>query len=83
MRKLIQFETPLCAISRVKSAIMASTSLYHSEQICTWEIVLYRGTSSIRNRLPVGPYSRAMSRALVVLGGGAVYYERGTRVGPA
>ena len=37
----------------------------------------YRGTLLIRNRLPLGPYSRTMPRAL---GGGAVSYERGTPV---
>jgi len=31
---------------------------------------VYRGTSLIRNNPHVGPYSRPMPRALVVLGGG-------------
>ena len=36
----------------------------------------YRGTSLIRNRPPLGPYSRTMPRALwKSLGGGAVSYE--------
>jgi hypothetical protein len=37
----------------------------------------FRGTSLIRNSLPLGPYSRTMHRAL---GGGAVSYERGSPV---
>ena len=28
------------------------------------EVAVYRGSSSIRNRLPVGPYSRAMPRTI-------------------
>ena len=39
----------------------------------------YRGTSFIGNTFPIGPYSRGH---MVVLGGGAVSYERGTPVGP-
>jgi hypothetical protein len=31
---------------------------------------LYRGTSLIRNRSPLGPYSRTIPRVIVVLGGG-------------
>ncbi|KAJ1492320.1 hypothetical protein T484DRAFT_2977852 [Baffinella frigidus] len=38
---------------------------------------LYRGTSRIRNRTHLGPYSRPKNRAL---GGGALSYERGTPV---
>jgi len=42
----------------------------------------YRGTSLVRNRHPVGPYSRTMPRLLWwPRGGGAVSYERGTPVG--
>ena len=37
----------------------------------------YRGTSLIRNRAPLGPYSRTMPR---VLGGSAVSDGRGTPV---
>jgi hypothetical protein len=37
----------------------------------------YRGTSLIRKRTPLGPYSRPMRK---VLEGGAVSYERGTPV---
>jgi len=41
----------------------------------------YRGTSLIRNRAPLGPYSRIMPMALLwPYGGGAVSYERGTPV---
>ena len=41
-----------------------------------WEV--YMGTPLIRNRDPLGPYSRTMPTAL---GGGAFFYERGTPVG--
>ena len=42
----------------------------------------YRGTSLIGNRLPLGPYSRTMPRALLrVLRGWAFSYERGTPAG--
>jgi len=30
----------------------------------------YRGTSIIRNSLPLGPYGRPMPRPMVILGGG-------------
>jgi len=41
----------------------------------------YRGTSLIRKRHPVGPYSRTMPRLLWrSWGGGAVSYQRGTPV---
>jgi len=47
--------------------------------LMTWD--LYRGTSLIRKRLLLGPYSRHMPRALWwSLGGGAVSHERGTPV---
>ena len=41
------------------------------------------GTSFIRNRPPLGPYSRTkpLEGPMVALGGGAVSYERGTPVG--
>ena len=39
---------------------------------------VYRGASLIRKHLPLGPYNRAMPRAL---GRGAVSYTRGTPVG--
>jgi len=40
------------------------------------------GTSLIRKNPSLGPYSRPVPRApIVVLGGGAVSYERGTPVG--
>ena len=39
----------------------------------------YRGISPIRNRLPLGPYSRPIPRSLRwSQGGGVVTYERGT-----
>ena len=38
----------------------------------------YRGTSLNRNSASLGPYSRNMPRAMVVLGRGAVSYELGT-----
>jgi hypothetical protein len=42
---------------------------------------LYRGTSLIKTRTPLEPYSRHMPRALWwPLGGGAVSFERGTPV---
>jgi len=42
----------------------------------------YRGTSLIRKRNPLGPYSTPVPRALwCSQGGGAVSYERGTPVG--
>jgi hypothetical protein len=42
----------------------------------------YMGTSLIRNRAPLGPYSKTMSRLLWRFqeGGGAISYERGTRL---
>ena len=40
----------------------------------------YRGTSLIRKRRPVGPYSRTMPWALWKSWGGAVSYDRGTPV---
>ena len=40
----------------------------------------YRGTSLIRKRMPLGPYSRNTSGTTVVLGGGAFSYERGIPV---
>ena len=40
----------------------------------------YRATSLTRKRLPLGPYSRPMPRALRWSFGGAVSYERGTPV---
>jgi len=46
------------------------------ECLCSAE----RGTSLIRNRPTSAPYSRFMSRAVVVLGGVAVSFERGTPV---
>ena len=42
---------------------------------------LYRGTSLIRNRAPLGPYSSRMPRALWWSWGGGRFYERGTPVG--
>jgi len=43
------------------------------------EEALYRGTSLIRNRLLLGPYSRTMPRVIQwTYGGGAVSYQRGT-----
>jgi len=43
----------------------------------------YRGTSLIRNRHPVGPYSRTMPRLIWWCWGGVeVSYERGTPVLP-
>ena len=40
---------------------------------CSHYADLYRGTASIRNRLPVGPYSRAMPRAIWRSWGGALF----------
>jgi len=46
-------------------------------------IPLYTGTSLMRNRTPLGPYSGTMPRTLWwSLGGGALFYERGTPVPP-
>ena len=43
----------------------------------------YRGTSLIRNRPLLGPYSRTIPRVIWwSVGGGAVSSERGTHVGP-
>jgi len=47
-------------------------SLEARPRCCRGSRLGYRGTSLIRNRLPLGPYSRTMPRAL---GGGAVSYE--------
>jgi hypothetical protein len=45
------------------------------------EVPLYRGTSLLRNCLPLGPYSNPMPRVLWwSQGGGGGSYERGTRV---
>ena len=41
---------------------------------------VYRGTSLIRKRHPLGPYSRPTPRALRWSYGGAVSYELGTHV---
>ena len=54
----------------------------HSRPLTTRQgrlIPCYRGTSLIRNRRPLGPYSRDMPRSLWwSWGGGAVSHERGT-----
>ena len=43
---------------------------------------VYRGTSLIRNRPTLGPYSRTMPRLLWLSWGGEAFsYERGTPVG--
>ena len=51
---------------------------------CTSALATYRGSSRIRNRVLIGPYSRTMPKALRWSyggpGGGAVSYERGTPV---
>ena len=41
---------------------------------------IYRGILLIRDHLPLGPYSRALPRALWWYQGGAFSYERGTPV---
>jgi hypothetical protein len=41
----------------------------------------HRGTSLIRNRPPLGPYSRSISGALLWSKGGVGSYERGTPIG--
>ena len=41
---------------------------------------VYRRTSRIRNRAPLGPYSRTLHRALWWPKGGAVSFDRGTSV---
>ena len=49
-----------------------------------YQEILYRGTSLIKKRLPVGPYGRAMSRALWCSErGGAFSCKRGTSVFPS
>ena len=40
----------------------------------------YRGTSLIRNTPLLGPHNRTIQGSMVVLGGGGVFYERGTPV---
>ena len=68
-------------------------AICYSRPMCWWptdpcqppqhDTILYRGTSLIRKRAPLGPYmySRTMPRDLGwSLGGGAVSYERGTPV---
>jgi len=47
--------------------------------LCT-TILEYRGTSLIRTRVPLGPYSRHMSSSYGAPRGWAVSYERGTPV---
>ena len=44
------------------------------------QLVSYRGTSLVRNRTHLGPYSRTMPLALGGPEGGAFSYERGTSV---
>ena len=46
------------------------------------EVPHYRGTSLIRNRLPLGPYSSIYLGSYGGLRGGAVSYGRGTHVHP-
>ena len=50
-----------------------TTQGFLKKRIGGYYIRPYRGTSSIRNRLPVGPYSRAMPRALRKSWGGGVF----------
>ena len=57
----------------IDSGLVGSTVLYRDDH--------YRGSSLIRNRHPVGPYSRTMPRLLWrSWGWGAVSYERGSPV---
>ena len=66
--------------------LLAANSLLAGEKsgekgVRTRRIQRYRGTSLIRNRPLLGPFSRAMPGALWwSLGGGAVFHEPGTPV---
>ena len=43
---------------------MSVVPLYHPTALLTVGAMHYRGTSLIRNRVPLGPYSRTMPRLL-------------------
>ena len=83
----------LCLCPCLCLALSVSVSLCRSSRLSAgvscagvrvWEggLRVYRGTSLIRKRAPLGPYSGTMQRALRwSQRGGAVSFERGTPVG--
>ena len=63
-------EVPLYPVDRCNRRVPPSFYMSAALTFDGLGIALYRNTSSIRNRLPIGPYSSATPRVLGISGGG-------------